>query len=210
MTTVISRARQPGASVALVGGDLLIGDWNSAAVIPLSLPLRSTQLPNGTLIGAYGRSGLLLNAQDAQVCSLDDGSLIASIPLSDLQAPKKEGLIEENAGSTWISGVVNGRLAWLSGPGGVLTLDLDRCEVVDRQAWAQDWSVAPGDVANWLLGGAIISSNNPYGTNIERLPVGVVSEGLAVLPVGSQRLVALQAGAPVPKNTTPAGGSDGR
>ena len=203
-TSFITRARQPWASVVACGDDLLIGDWSSSAVIPLALPLRCTSLPIGTVLGTYGRSVLLLNSNTAQVCSLDDGMLIAEIPLDALQRKVEEGLIHQNA-SAWISGAVSGRLGWISGPGGVMTIDLDSCEVVDQQLWSPDWSVAGDDVTNWALGGAMIqeqqNNNNGNSSPSERLPVGVVSAGFVVLPVGSQRLVALSA---------PAGGTDGR
>ncbi len=196
-TTFISRARQPMASVVAFGSDLLIGDPSSSAVIPLALPLRSTALPVGTVLGTYGRRALLLTNSGAQICSLDDGSVISQIPLTSVLRKAEEGLTA-NPANAWISGVVSGRLGWLSGPGGVLTIDLDRSEIVDQQTWDAQWSVAADDVMHWTLGGAVIGNqqmNNIYGhTNNsvkERLPVGVVSAGFAVLPVGSQRLVAL-------------------
>ena len=203
-TSFITRARQPWASVVACGDDLLIGDWSSSAVIPLALPLRCTSIPIGTVLGTYGRRVLLLNSAMAQVCSLDDGMLIAEIPLDALQRKAEEGLIHQNS-SAWISGAVSGRLGWISGPGGVMTIDLDSCEMVDHQLWSPDWSVAANDVTHWALGGAMIqeqqNNNNGNASTSERLPVGVVSAGFVVLPVGSQRLVALSA---------PAGGSDGR
>jgi hypothetical protein len=80
----------------------------------------------------------------------------------------------------------------------VLTIDLDRSEIVDQQTWDAQWSVAADDVTYWTLGGALIGNqqmNNNYGRGYEsvdeRLPVRVVSAGFVVLPVGSQRLVAL-------------------
>jgi len=213
-TSFITRARQPWASVVACGDDLLIGDWSTSAVIPLALPLRSTAIPNGTVLGTYGRRVLLLNSAMAQVCSLDDGMLIAEIPLDALQRKVEERLTSQNA-SAWISGTVSGRLGWISGPGGVMTIDLDSCEVVDQQLWSPDWSVAADDVTNWALGGAMIrgqQNNNGYGSHVERLPVGLVNAGFVVLPVGSQRLVALSGPAPRADaaGSAPAGGTDGR
>jgi hypothetical protein len=179
--------------VVAFGGDLLIGDRSSSAVIPLALPLRSTALPAGTVLGTYGRRALLLANGGAQVCSLDDSAVIAQFPLTSLLRQTEEGL-PANPAKAWISGVVSGRLGWVSGPGGVLTIDLDRCEIVDQQTWDAQWSVAEEEIANWSLGGALIGNQNlnrGYGPTDERLPVGVVSAGFAVLPVGSQRLVAL-------------------
>ena len=177
---------------------------STSAVIPLGLPLRCTPIPTGTVLGTYGRRVLLLTSSMAQVCSLDDGMLIAQISLDTLKRKEKEGLTPQNA-HAWISGAVSGRLGWISGPGGVMTIDLDSCEVVDQQLWSADWSVAADDVSHWALGGAMIqeqqNNNNGNASTSERLPVGVVSAGFVVLPVGSQRLVALSA---------PAGGSDGR
>jgi hypothetical protein len=181
------------ASVVAYGGDLLIGDPSSSAVIPLALPLRSTALPVGTVLGTYGRRALLLTNSGAQICSLDDGTVISQIPLTSVLRKAEEGLTT-NPANAWISGVVSGRLGWLSGPGGVLTIDLDRSEIVDQQTWDAQWSVAADDVMHWTLGGAVIGNqqmNNGYNSIKERLPVGVVSAGFAVLPVGSQRLVAL-------------------
>jgi hypothetical protein len=158
---------------------------------------------------------LLLNSDLAQVCSLDDGTLIAEIPLDALQRNAEEGQPQQNA-KAWFSGAVNGRLAWISGPGGVVTIDLDSCEIVDQQRWDPQWSVADDDVKHWGLGGALIegqqNDNRGNSTPDERLPVGVVNPGFVVLPVGSQRLVALTAPA-VPANAAggkPAGGRDGR
>ena len=196
-TTFISRARQPRASVVAFGGDLLIGDQSSSAVIPLALPLRSTALPAGTVLPTYGRRALLLTNDGAQIGSLDDGTVIAQFPLTSVLRKTEDGLTTNQA-NAWISGVVSGRLGWISGPGGVLTIDLDRSEIVDQQTWDAQWSVAADDVTYWTLGGALIGNqqmNNNYGRGYEsvdeRLPVGVVSAGFVVLPVGSQRLVAL-------------------
>jgi hypothetical protein len=95
----------------------------------------------------------------------------------------------------------------------VVTVDLDLCEVVDQQRWDPAWSVAADDVVSWSLGGALIGDqqmNNGYGPSVERLPVGLVSDGLAVMPVGSQRLVGLSPAAIPRADAAPTGGSNGR
>ncbi len=149
---------------------------------------------------------LVLTAHGVQVCALDDGTILASLPLLPVLRKKAEGVADQALGP-WVSGSVSGRLAWISGPGGVMTIDLDSCAVVDQQTWDPAWSVAPDDVASWTLGGARIGgsdANRGYGPSDERLPVGAIAEGLVVLPVGTRRLVALDAG------IRAEGGSDGR
>lgn len=191
-TTFINHARNPWACVYAADSHLFVGDYSTTAVIPLALPLHNVQLPAGLILGIYGRRALMLSQTSAKVCSLDSGDILADFPFAEIVRKNKENALTQ-VQNPWVSGVVQGRLGWISGTGGVMTIDIERLEIIDQQMWDNEWSIVEDTINNWTLGGAIPANNENSNDQFsrERLAVGSATHGIVLLPVGSQRIVAI-------------------
>ncbi len=192
----IARLRTPQATAVLAGGQLVVGDGGGSLAVPLAMPLRSTSLPTGSVLGACGSRLIIVDGTTASIVDLaKSGEVVAAIDCAALAAPvapAAPAAPAAAAGPPWLSGTCVGRLAWLSGPGGMLAIDIERGAIAVQTAWPAGVEVPPGD--------APVVQRSPAGVRFggtSQLRIGesgAVDDGMVVLPAGTRRLVALVAG----------------
>ncbi len=195
----IGRLRSPQATAILAAGHLVVGDGSGSLAVPLAMPLRSTSLPTGSVLGACGARLVIINGTTVSIVDLTrSGEVIAAVdcallgaapPTSD--APDTENVFGATATTPWLSGSCAGRLAWLSGPGGVLAIDIERGVIAVQTAWPVGVEALAGKVPAMQRSPAGVQFGDSPQLRIGES--GAADDGLVVLPAGTRRLVALMA-----------------
>nr|MBA3939057.1 PQQ-binding-like beta-propeller repeat protein [Planctomycetota bacterium] len=195
----IGRLRSPQATAILAAGQLVVGDGGGSLAVPLAMPLRSTDLPSGSVLGACGARLVIINGTTASIVDLaKSGEVVAAIDCALLgaapttpNAPGAEDVLGATATTPWLSGTCVGRLAWLSGPGGVLAIFIERGVIAVQTTWPDGVEVLAGRVP--------AVQRSPAGVQFGGTPQlrigdsGAADDEVVVLPAGTRRLVALTA-----------------
>lgn len=173
----------------IYAGQLLLSSQQTLAVIDLSLPLAGIDLPTAIPAGSWGHRLLLLQPDGATVHDLATGNdrdldlaplrLTAPPELAPVltPAPQPNDGQPTNATSYALAqpiATLDGRLAWLAGPAGVVAYDLETGEPVAIATWPTPLVFEPQDL-----------------NRDQRLHGVTIGERL-ITPTGARRIVALE------------------
>jgi hypothetical protein len=169
-----SVAMTPAAAAVMGGWVVLGGQGSDSRVAPMALPIAARPLPPGTPAAATGGRILVLDAQGALVAEPSSGR--SWRPLAATAAAVAR----------------DGALAWTAGPGGLAVVDLAAARLVETHPWpAGTPAEAGGGVTGYATDGLLDATSEA-----RRPPVGLVAEGLLVVPAGPGRIAGIAGAGP--------------